>query len=76
MDTGPEHQSVVLSDSSDPGSQIDKIDMFYAYMGIEDRGKFWREASFLAKAKFILVALVFNFILFYKFLRCQPLVKE
>lgn len=54
----------------------DKLNLLYAYMGIEDSGKFWKEATLWAKTKVVLVMFVFNFILAYKLLRNQPLVKE
>jgi hypothetical protein len=54
----------------------ERICLFYAYMGIKDKDKFWREASLLKKIKVVFIMLIFNFILCYKFLRNQPIVKK
>jgi hypothetical protein len=63
--------------TEDPGLRPqEKLDLLYAYLGIEDSDKFWKEASFRAKTKVVLFMFIFNFILVYKFFRNQPLVKE
>ncbi|NTU98550.1 hypothetical protein HGA64_00895 [Candidatus Falkowbacteria bacterium] len=54
----------------------EKLDLFYVYLGIEDREKFWKEANWKAKVKTIALMFIFNFILIYKIFRNQPLVKS
>lgn len=53
-----------------------KLDLFYASLGILDRDKFWKQATFLEKAKVVFFMLAFNFIFVYKFCFGKPLISR